>query len=135
MSNEPPQLPGKYSELIRLAIADLEKCENDPLYRIDMYFYHQPHFNHCYVCLAGAVMAKTLGAKVDKTCLPSYFTYRQKVMLENLDLLRDGIFHGLPEKEAEVLNEHPAPADYKIKPEQFKADMLAISDKLEAAGL
>ena len=53
-------LPDKPSELIRLALSDLEKCEGDSRYEVDMNEWHVPtQKGHvCYVCLAGSVMAK-----------------------------------------------------------------------------
>ena len=54
------ELPDKPSELIRLALADLRKCEADPRYLIDMAQWHRPVTSElCHVCLAGAVMART----------------------------------------------------------------------------
>lgn len=64
-----PRLPKKPSELIRLALDDLEKCEKDfDTYVIDMDVFHEPTLVEykskasgplCAVCLAGAVMAQT----------------------------------------------------------------------------
>lgn len=48
--------------LIRKALEDLEKCRRDPDYEIDFLSWHQPHHGVCRVCLAGAYLAKTLGA-------------------------------------------------------------------------
>ena len=70
------RLPDKPSELIRTSIRDLVLCELDPKYEIDMADWHVPYFTDeacdnddwsdanvktCNVCLAGAVMSKTLG--------------------------------------------------------------------------
>lgn len=53
-------LPNKRSELLKLALADLEKCELNPRFRIDMYYWLISGPYHCVVCLAGSVMAQTL---------------------------------------------------------------------------
>jgi hypothetical protein len=53
-------LPDTPSRLIRLALADLEACEQDPQYRIVMEYWHLPTQTGCCVCLAGAVLAQTL---------------------------------------------------------------------------
>ena len=59
-------LPNTPSELLSLALDDLEKCEQDTLYGVLMDAWHEPvfdedhEFQRCDVCLAGAVMAKTL---------------------------------------------------------------------------
>jgi len=73
----------KPSSLIRLALADLKKCEADPAYKIDMDNWHLPISNRtgsntvCHVCFAGAVLAKTLGASPFDDVTPSgYLLYR-----------------------------------------------------------
>lgn len=57
-------LPDKLSELLRVAVADAQKCEADPRYRLRMDRWHAGMRDSptCDVCMAGAVMAKTLGA-------------------------------------------------------------------------
>lgn len=54
--------PDKLSDLIRLALDDLRKCEENPQYTINMHvwYHHSPDNNRCMVCLAGSVMAQTL---------------------------------------------------------------------------
>ena len=67
------KLPTRPSELIKLALSDLEKCEVDgEFYRVDMGRWHvfDETDNVCYVCLAGSVMAQTLGISHRKTCKP-----------------------------------------------------------------
>lgn len=59
------KLPEKPSELLKLAMLDLEKVEADPRYRVDMGEWHKPN-GRCSVCLAGSVMAKTLGLPPNK---------------------------------------------------------------------
>ena len=54
------KLPDTEKELLKLAIVDLEACEEDPLYRINMAWWCAPQREFCAVCLAGSVMAKTL---------------------------------------------------------------------------
>lgn len=54
------KLPDKLSKLLQVAMEDLELCENDPRYVIDMRDWHNPN-GQCAVCLAGSVMAKSLG--------------------------------------------------------------------------
>lgn len=53
-----PRLAAKknVSGLIRLALADLRKCEQSPKYKINMDDWHVPN-SRCSVCLAGSVMA------------------------------------------------------------------------------
>jgi hypothetical protein len=58
--------PKKPSNLILLALHDLNLAERDPKYDIDMSVWHQPASGFpskntlCYVCFAGSVMAKSL---------------------------------------------------------------------------
>lgn len=51
----------KTSALLKLALTDLRKVEQDPQYEVDMMVWHAPlsSRNVCQVCLAGAVLAKT----------------------------------------------------------------------------
>jgi hypothetical protein len=52
-------LPDLPSELIRLALHDLELCANDDKYDIDMGLWYKRHDEgYCSVCLAGSVMAQ-----------------------------------------------------------------------------
>lgn len=55
-------LPNKLSDLIELAIRDVQKCEAEPArFRLAMGNWHMPvEDGICEVCLAGAVMAQTL---------------------------------------------------------------------------
>lgn len=73
MSKTTCVLPDKPSELIRLALSDLRKCENNPAYKIDMSLWHDPGAieGKCSVCLAGAVMAQTEGLSIDRYKYPS----------------------------------------------------------------
>lgn len=63
------ELPDEPSKLIRVALRDLEKCENDFRYRVDMSFWHNAseETGVCSVCLAGATLAKTMGAPPGET--------------------------------------------------------------------
>ena len=55
----------KLWQLLELALSDFEKVKKDPKYIIDMDRWHSPDdkSGKCAVCLAGAVMAKSLGVK------------------------------------------------------------------------
>lgn len=59
-------LPNKLSDLLVIALADLKACEEDDNYTIYMRDWHKPNdIGQCEVCMAGAVMAKTLGTAKD----------------------------------------------------------------------
>lgn len=83
------QLPDKLSELIYIALEDLEKIEADPRYIIDMGTWHMPN-GKCAVCAAGAVMAKRLGADPTAHISPSRFDDDTEAKLDAIDLLRCG---------------------------------------------
>lgn len=56
-------LPNKLSDLLELAVRDVQKCEAEPTrFRIDMGRWHTPLLSGtCAVCMAGAVLAQTIG--------------------------------------------------------------------------
>lgn len=135
-------LPDKPSALIRLAIADLEKCEASPNYVIDMDVWHGPcaaGSTPCHVCLAGAVMAGSLGYPAREDVCPSDTEHTPK--MEALDGLRIGEWGPAlatldiaPEKTPDGLTMF-SPTPYKDDPAAFKADMLRAADIFEEAGL
>lgn len=52
------------SAVIRVALEDLARVEIDPRYKVDMGVWHDQIVpGRCYVCLAGAVMAGTMGVQ------------------------------------------------------------------------
>lgn len=63
-----PKLPNKLSKLIRIALEDLEKCEVDSFYLIDMYDWvlKDNQDESCSVCFAGAVMVNRYSEVMDK---------------------------------------------------------------------
>jgi hypothetical protein len=88
------KLPEKLSDLIDLALDDLEKVERDPRYVLKMTVWHSSldydMESRCAVCLAGSVIAKTLEVPPNKSVLPIDFDEHTKVRLEALDNLRCG---------------------------------------------
>lgn len=52
-------LPDNLPDLIELAVRDARACAKDPRYALAMGVWHMPN-GKCSVCMAGAVMAKTL---------------------------------------------------------------------------
>ena len=134
------QLPDKPSELLALAVADLAKVEASPEYEVNMDDWHQPKKGGvCCVCMAAAVMAKTL--KVDRliTRMPSDFETDTRKKLSAIDYLRVGDL----EYALNILGiDHPRflvskidVADYHDDPKQFKEDMRAIIEALKREGL
>jgi len=136
---ETMNLPDKPSELIRLALADLALCAADPNYAIDMGQWHMPDHGVCQVCLAGAVMAKSLNASRAAELYPEDFPEnRQKI--KSLDDFRDGrvcsalayLGHDLSNWGHGARDREITP--YRTDPGAFMADMRKLADDLEAAG-
>lgn len=133
------KLPNKLSELIRVALADLELVEGDPRYQVNMERWHRPDFkkNTCQVCLAGSVMAKTLEAPADE--FKTYGDYTQGYKLVALDYVRCGNLHyGLRYMKCTNFQGLPEIVDvpeYGEDSEGFKKALLHIVKILESRGL
>ncbi len=82
------KLPKKPSALIRLALDDLRKVERSKKYKVNMNVYHIPFDSICNVCLAGAVMAKTL--KIPPYSVSSTFNFNEGDKLRAINWLRCG---------------------------------------------
>ena len=133
-------LPDKPSDLIRVAIADLEKCEADPSYSIDMSEWHRPSGEVCRVCLAGAVMAKTQATDPREDVSPGSITDGHDWnALRSLDDFRTGDwgcaleFWGIDQVPAGLVRHKVI--RYSNDPALFKADMLKAAEILAEAGL
>jgi len=113
-------LPDKRSSLIRLAVADLEKCERNPRYVINMDSWIISGETTCSVCLAGSIMAQTLNMDDRKTCLLNSLLSSEysKVDIKKfcfLNSLRYDLKYG-----------------YHRNSEQFKKELLEIAARFEA---
>lgn len=112
------ELPERLSDLLELAIGDLEKCETDPGYVVAMGSWHEEITpldkwevasiaddldviedqrarlaegrSVCAVCMAGAVMAQTCRAPREESVGPSGYDQDTERRLLALDLLRQG---------------------------------------------
>lgn len=94
-------LPRKPSKLLRIALADLVKVERSKKYVIDMGTYHTPISEwdmeigrHCAVCLAGSIMARTLGSDPKDRIIPSDFGETTARKLYAVSDLQFGNIHG-----------------------------------------
>ena len=96
-------LPTKLSALLRLAVKDAQKAEKDPKYNLDMEVWHSPvtasqanafpgllEQGTCTICMAGAVIAKTMQEPIDKFLDPGDYSRRTGNCLEAIDLMREG---------------------------------------------
>jgi hypothetical protein len=139
-------LPTVPSQLIRLALADLRKVEEDPKYTVNMGSWHEGDPYHdaiCPVCLAGAVMAKTIGVSRDEDVTPSdlmrfgRISKADRDALVALDFFRTGnVAQGLEELGVHIPS---FPDDADIPPygqdrEGFHAAMNQLAANLEAEG-
>ena len=94
------KLPDLPSELLALALDDLEKCQADEHYSFYMGTWHKPSDYDairpsdegvvCNVCVAGAVIGKTLGAHPEHSYTPSFYNFDTSYKLLALDNLRMG---------------------------------------------
>lgn len=132
-------LPDKPSELIRLAVKDLTICEQMPeTYKINMGDWHDRMYgdNKCHVCLAGSVMAQTLGANPNRIIYPSETDHRDKLRALS-DFAFGDIEGGIRYLSLTGKVEPPkmaAISNYAADPKQFKADMLTLAQKFEDLG-
>ena len=87
-------LPDLPSELLIVAMEDLEAVERSERYRIDMGDWHSPSSEsddeYCSVCHAGAVMANSLQAGINRYCVPSDEVERTKNKLRAINEIREG---------------------------------------------
>lgn len=135
------ELPDIPSELIRLALSDLQKCEADPAYYINMGLWHKPTSggNACMVCLAGAVMAKSLNMPKNEELFPNIFDHTTDCKLNALNdfrlgCVKDGLNSMYIENDlGDELDRHITP--YEEDKEKFFSDMTKLADDLEEVGL
>lgn len=142
-------LPDKPSELIRLALADLEKAEESRAYSVDMGMWHgyDEISGKCTVCLAGAVMAGTLGVELNTTAGPGDFwedkrgdDCKKLYWLNDIrignpnDRLMPEVWPNLPIKTVWNIP-YPPICSYNASSEGFHRDMKKYADWLEKRGL
>ena len=135
----------KPSMLITLAIEDLARCKADLSYFVDMSDWHVPKSETevCEVCLAGAVMAKSLGARRTGFYIPIDFNASASNSLGALDLFRKGrVAEGLRYLGYNPTTDEIGPyrlitgyinEDYEGY-DQFVSEMLQLAADLEDAG-
>jgi len=126
--------------LIRDAIKDLELQEKQKGVKIEMGRWHTPyHYGNgvCHQCLAGAVMSRRLGADTDAYIVPTSFPADVLARLDALDDLRGGhigdAYSWLGLERPSSIPERVFIPHYHFGPAAFKAAMLKLADRLEAA--
>ena len=143
-STPAPALPDRPSALIRRALADQRDIEAADGYRVDNTVWHQPGRGDgiCLVCLAGAVMARTLGTKATDSALPGDFrddvrTHGKLLALDEFRCGRvgAGLSEALGRREQAWHDRYDrAVTLYELDPKGFYEDMETLAADLEADG-
>ena len=133
------KLPNKPSELIHLALEDLEKAERSPKYKINMDDWHSPiSSTRCEVCLAGAVMAGTMECDIGEFMGPSEFG-QSRAKLSSLEYFRLGevatALIKLGIKKPPQIQDNYKIISYQASHKKFKEDMMCLAFCLHGAGL
>lgn len=129
-----PRIP---SDLIELALADLVKCERSKKYIIEMDNWYVPHdTGPCEICLAGAVMAMSLGDG-QKELQPTDFPKNSNKLLA-LNYFRQGDVtyggQGLNISSLKLKEFDRDITEYYDNPGMFKREMRKLARDLRAAG-
>lgn len=131
-------LPDKPSDLILVALRDLELCELNDNYIIAMHLWHDNFRGYCHVCFAGVVMSQTLKAPGVRNLLPYEFDDKTSSKLEALDEFRKGdVLEGLKTigKPCPKKINYIHVTAYAESPEGFKQDMRLMAQQLKVYGL
>jgi len=135
-------LPDKLSDTIDLALVDLVKAEKSPGYAVEMCEWHNPTVSGiCEVCLAGSVMAFTLGVTKDDSCAPSSLDQPLDGKLSALEEIRCGdIYSAIYEFYRTNIESADIPKKrrvigYSTDPEGFKQELRDIATMLRKEGL
>lgn len=139
-----PTLPDTPSELLLIALKDLESVENNESYIVDMGTWHSPTLrdnNVCHVCLGGAVIAGTL--KIDPSFLLYVDSFENHPDIVKKLLALDSFKEGHVDAGLNYLKvDRPNPIKYKyfmrsyqIDPIDWKEGMRKIVTDLQQVGL
>ena len=84
----------KLWKLLKVALDDLEKVNKDPYYALNMRIWHRASRTVspgvCYVCMGGAIMAKSFNINSGYECAPSEFKSSIKRRLYAIEQIRSG---------------------------------------------
>ena len=128
------------------ALGDLEYCERDPRYRINMGLWLAPTGSflpmqaNCQVCLAGSVMARTFNCNEILPAGPSDYSLEADNRFRALDATRENnllsafYFMRYDRESVLVKEHHPNIPSYNLDPEGFKSALRDLAEILEAAG-
>lgn len=135
----------KLSELIQIGLTDLERCEADPLYGINMRVWHVwaslsgDAKWRCFVCMGGAIMAKSLQVPLYVDWHPvKDFDGPIRPILLAVDCLRVGSVTAAADYLGVSVNPWDfdrSIGDYEHSAEVFKQDLRQLATDLADAGL
>ena len=130
----------KPSELIMLALEDLEKVEGTPkVYHVNMDIVHDQIKELCYVCLAGAVLAQTMRVDPTEHWSQAHPCEETTDRVWALDDFRQGeIGKGLAKMNIKLphnVREKISVLDYAFDPVEFKSGLRWIAKHLAERGL
>jgi len=139
-------LPDKMSDLLALAARDLRAVEEDSAYRVDMSDWHfpDPYTGQCEVCMAGAVLAVTVGVDPQEEFVPDTMTLDLHKKMLAINSLRMGNVHKASftlrgtetaREAARLADLDRGMSDYHIDREAFFADVEKLIQDLRQAGL
>ena len=135
----PRPLPNKLSALIFLAIEDLERAERSPDHVIQMSTWcRKDIIGKCHVCLAGSVMAFSLGGPFNIGYdAPLWDTPDGKKMFD-LNSVRSGdvedAFDYLTDCQHEIVWLEEDIVEYHTDPTLFKTQLRDLAGRLDTAG-
>lgn len=141
----------KPSELLRLALKDLEKVEAMPeTYLIDFARYHEYNaYNSgkCVVCLAGSVLATSFGHAPTESIWLWDLDHEISDRIHCISDLQFGAIRsglhvlGLPTSDVEYIvnqtkefHDGPITAPYRTNPDGYKKWVARLADRLEELG-
>jgi len=86
------ELPNKPSKLLTLALTDMGKARRSKKYILEMSLWHSPEYvrENCEVCMAGTVMAFSLGADPERSYGCNSFGPRNYLKLIAINCFRSG---------------------------------------------
>ena len=91
MKKKNVSLPDKLSDLLALALRDMRAVKKLKSRVFDMDCFHYVRADgKCAMCMAGAVMDRTLGVSLHETCGPSNYDSRTSNKLWAIDSMRAG---------------------------------------------
>jgi hypothetical protein len=136
------RLPTKPSALLKLALKDLELCEEDPRYRVEMgAIYHHPGQDKTSVCLVGCVLAKSCCVPLRDVAGPWYLGDDGWVKFNFIDHVSTGLYYsGLYPARASRLEEpaedftFPSMVRYRDNKNHYKSRIAQIAQEYAIRG-